>query len=31
VFYNAFFLGYLVSPKSAHRFVGFLEEKAVVT
>ncbi|KAF8597085.1 alternative oxidase [Ceratobasidium sp. AG-I] len=31
VFYNAFFLGYLVSPKSAHRFVGFLEEEAVVT
>ncbi|KAG9073921.1 Alternative oxidase, mitochondrial precursor [Ceratobasidium sp. UAMH 11750] len=31
VFYNAFFLGYLISPKSAHRFVGFLEEEAVVT
>ncbi|KAG9103831.1 Alternative oxidase, mitochondrial precursor [Ceratobasidium sp. 370] len=31
VFYNAFFLGYLVSPKSAHRFVGFLEEEAVST
>ncbi|QRV74528.1 alternative oxidase [Ceratobasidium sp. AG-Ba] len=31
VFYNAFFLGYLISPKSAHRFVGFLEEEAVAT
>jgi len=31
VFYNAFFLGYLISPKSAHRFVGFLEEEAVST
>ncbi|KAG8734896.1 hypothetical protein FRC10_011229, partial [Ceratobasidium sp. 414] len=31
VFYNAFFFGYLISPKSAHRFVGFLEEEAVVT
>ncbi|KAG9125744.1 hypothetical protein FRC07_006403 [Ceratobasidium sp. 392] len=31
VFYNAFFLGYLMSPKSAHRFVGFLEEEAVST
>ncbi|KAG9102227.1 hypothetical protein FS749_011656 [Ceratobasidium sp. UAMH 11750] len=26
VFYNAFFLGYLISPKTAHRFVGYLEE-----
>ncbi|KAF8606943.1 alternative oxidase [Ceratobasidium sp. AG-I] len=31
VFYNAFFLGYIISPKSAHRFVGFLEEEAVST
>ncbi|KAG8955889.1 hypothetical protein FRC04_006336 [Tulasnella sp. 424] len=31
VFYNAFFLAYLTSPKTAHRFVGFLEEEAVLT
>ncbi|KAK8864380.1 alternative oxidase, mitochondrial [Kwoniella newhampshirensis] len=31
VFYNAFFLTYLFSPKSAHRFVGALEEEAVRT
>ncbi|KAG9019876.1 hypothetical protein FRB90_000006 [Tulasnella sp. 427] len=31
VFYNAFFLAYLASPKTAHRFVGFLEEEAVYT
>ncbi|KAG8743528.1 hypothetical protein FRC10_011919 [Ceratobasidium sp. 414] len=31
VFYNAFFFGYLISPRSAHRFVGFLEEEAVST
>ncbi|KAG8862409.1 hypothetical protein FRB96_001479 [Tulasnella sp. 330] len=31
IFYNAFFLGYLVSPKTAHRFVGHLEEEAVKT
>ncbi|QRV77572.1 alternative oxidase [Ceratobasidium sp. AG-Ba] len=31
IFYNAFFLGYIISPKSAHRFVGFLEEEAVST
>ncbi|KAG9019877.1 hypothetical protein FRB90_000007 [Tulasnella sp. 427] len=31
VFYNAFFLAYLMSPKTAHRFVGFLEEEAVYT
>ncbi|KAK4271258.1 hypothetical protein QN277_019975 [Acacia crassicarpa] len=29
VFFNAFFLFYLVSPKVAHRFVGYLEEEAV--
>lgn len=28
-FYNAFFLLYLLSPKTAHRFVGYLEEEAV--
>lgn len=31
VFFNMFFLAYLVSPKSAHRFVGYLEEEACVT
>ncbi|TEB39918.1 alternative oxidase [Coprinellus micaceus] len=31
VFYNLFFLSYLVSPKTCHRFVGYLEEEAVVT
>ncbi|KAF8879887.1 alternative oxidase-domain-containing protein [Gymnopilus junonius] len=31
VFYNLFFLVYTVSPRSAHRFVGYLEEEAVVT
>jgi ubiquinol oxidase len=29
VFYNMFFLLYLMSPASAHRFVGYLEEEAV--
>ncbi|TBU28614.1 alternative oxidase [Dichomitus squalens] len=31
VFYNAFFLCYLISPSTCHRFVGHLEEEAVVT
>ncbi|OXG40441.1 alternative oxidase, mitochondrial [Cryptococcus neoformans Bt15] len=31
VFYNAFFLTYLISPRIAHRFVGALEEEAVRT
>ncbi|RZR97018.1 hypothetical protein BHM03_00026121 [Ensete ventricosum] len=29
VFFNAYFLGYLVSPKFAHRVTGYLEEEAV--
>lgn len=29
IFYNCFFLLYLVSPKTAHRVVGYLEEAAV--
>jgi len=29
VFYNFFFLLYLISPKTAHRVVGYLEEEAV--
>ena len=31
VFYNGFFLAYLLSPRICHRFVGFLEEEAVFT
>ncbi|KAI4185323.1 MAG: hypothetical protein LQ348_004383 [Seirophora lacunosa] len=31
VFYNGFFLSYLMSPRICHRFVGFLEEEAVLT
>ncbi|KAK4498279.1 hypothetical protein PRZ48_010937 [Zasmidium cellare] len=31
VFFNAFFLAYIVSPKTCHRFVGYLEEEAVIT
>jgi ubiquinol oxidase len=29
IFYNLFFLLYLVSARAAHRFVGYLEEEAV--
>ncbi|WP_417580825.1 alternative oxidase [Nitrincola sp.] len=29
IFYNSFFLLYLISPRTAHRFVGYLEEEAV--
>jgi ubiquinol oxidase len=29
VFYNLFFLFYVISPKTAHRVVGYLEEEAV--
>ncbi|CDU22616.1 related to alternative oxidase precursor, mitochondrial [Sporisorium scitamineum] len=31
VFYNFFFVFYLISPRVAHRFVGVLEEEAVLT
>ncbi|OQS00021.1 alternative oxidase, mitochondrial precursor [Thraustotheca clavata] len=31
VFFNMFFLAYLTSPKTCHRFVGYLEEEAVHT
>jgi ubiquinol oxidase len=31
VFYNAFFLLYLVSTRTAHRLVGYLEEEAVLS
>ncbi|KAF2711812.1 alternative oxidase [Pleomassaria siparia CBS 279.74] len=31
VWFNALFFAYLLSPKTAHRFVGYLEEEAVIT
>lgn len=31
VFFNLFFLAYLVMPKTCHRFVGYLEEEAIIT
>jgi hypothetical protein len=31
VFFNAYFLMYMISPASCHRFVGYLEEEAVHT
>lgn len=31
VFYNAFFLLYLISSRTAHRLVGYLEEEAVLS
>lgn len=31
VFFNAFFLTYMITPKTCHRFVGYLEEEAVKT
>ena len=31
VFFNAMFVSYLISPKICHRFVGYLEEEAVLT
>ncbi|CZT01553.1 probable Alternative oxidase, mitochondrial [Rhynchosporium graminicola] len=31
VFFNSMFLSYLISPKTCHRFVGYLEEEAVLT
>lgn len=31
VFFNMFFLAYLLSPRTAHRFVGYLEEEACLT
>ncbi|XP_061352096.1 ubiquinol oxidase 1, mitochondrial-like [Gastrolobium bilobum] len=29
IFFNAYFLGYMLSPKFAHRVVGYLEEEAI--
>jgi len=31
VFFNGMFLSYLISPSTCHRFVGYLEEEAVLT
>ncbi|KAL1917308.1 uncharacterized protein VTP21DRAFT_4964 [Calcarisporiella thermophila] len=31
VFFNTYFLTYLISPKFAHRFTGYLEEEAVIS
>ncbi|AOW04778.1 YALI0E00814p [Yarrowia lipolytica CLIB122] len=31
IFYNLFFISYLISPATCHRFVGYLEEEAVIT
>uniref|UniRef100_K3WC90 Alternative oxidase n=1 Tax=Globisporangium ultimum (strain ATCC 200006 / CBS 805.95 / DAOM BR144) TaxID=431595 RepID=K3WC90_GLOUD len=31
VFFNLFFISYLISPRTCHRFVGYLEEEAVKT
>lgn len=31
VFYNSYFLLYLVSPRTAHRVVGYFEEEAVIS
>jgi len=31
IFYNFFFLLYLISPKTAHRVVGYFEEEAVIS
>ncbi|MFQ5974595.1 MAG: alternative oxidase [Alphaproteobacteria bacterium] len=30
-FYNAFFVVYLISPRTAHRIVGYFEEEAVIS
>ncbi|MCJ1314087.1 hypothetical protein MMC25_007767 [Agyrium rufum] len=31
VFFNSLFISYLLSPRTVHRFVGYLEEEAVMT
>jgi ubiquinol oxidase len=31
VMFNGFFLAYLISPRTCHRFVGYLEEEATLT
>jgi len=30
-FFNTFFLAYIISPRTCHRFVGYLEEEATLT
>lgn len=31
MFFNAYFVAYVLSPKTCHSFVGYLEEEAVKT
>ena len=31
IFYNCFFVLYIISPKTAHRIVGYFEEEAVIS
>ena len=31
IFFNSFFMVYVVNPKACHRFVGYIEEEAVKT
>lgn len=31
IFFNAYFVAYVISPKLCHAFVGYLEEEAVKT
>ena len=31
IFFNTFFVAYLIAPRICHRFVGYLEEEAVIT
>jgi ubiquinol oxidase len=31
VFFNLYFFAYMLSPRTAHRFVGYLEEEAIVS
>lgn len=31
VFFNAYYLGYMCSPRLCHRIAGYLEEEAVVS
>lgn len=31
IFYNAFFILYLISPRTAHRVVGYFEEEAIIS
>ncbi|AIF81068.1 alternative oxidase [endosymbiont of Acanthamoeba sp. UWC8] len=31
IFFNAFFVLYLISPKTAHRLIGYFEEEAIIS